>query len=151
MVWPKEEADTTGAATCVGAEPEAAGPGMGGAGPNARLDGGWEGMAGVETGVVTGVHTPFGDDVPPTRTPGASSESPWPCVPRSMKSERSFISKACMSSGLPWDSEEASHLEEKREIHFELTCCMKTEKKNPKKIIFIRQKVQLTHNYFLKN
>lgn len=89
---------------------------MGGAGPSARLDGGCGGLAGVDTGVVTGVHTPFGDDVPPTETPGASSASLWPCdtpPPRSMKRERSFISRAWMSSGLPCDSAAgASHLEQ---------------------------------------
>lgn len=118
MVWPKDEADTTLAATCAGAEPEAPGPWMGGAEPSARLEGVWGALVGcVETGVVTGVHTPFGDDVPPTETPGTSSASPWACgtpPPRSMKSERSFISRAWMSSGLPWDSADASHLEETR-------------------------------------
>lgn len=87
---------------------------MGGAEPRARLEGGWGGLAGrVETGVVTGVHTPFGDDVPPAEAPGASSVSPWgwgTAPPRSMKSERSFISRAWMSSGLPCDSVDASHL-----------------------------------------
>lgn len=126
VVWPK---DTTGAATCAGAEPEAPGPWMGGAGPSARLDGGWGGLAGVVTGVVTGVHTPFGDDVPPTDTPGTSSPSPWLCdtpPPRSMKSDRSFISSAWMSSGLPCDSAEASHLEETRETHLVLICYAQT-------------------------
>lgn len=65
--------------------------------------------------MVTGVDTPFGDDVPPTETPGANSTSPGLCgtpPPRSMKSERSFISRAWMSSSLPWDSEDSSHLTE---------------------------------------
>lgn len=59
---------------------------------------------------------PIGDEVPGTGAPEAKSAAEMsPCVdgtppPRSMKRDRSFISKAWMSSGLPWDSEEASLL-----------------------------------------
>lgn len=55
---------------------------------------------------------PFGDDVPGTGAPEAGSAakvSPWG-PPRSMKRERSFFSRAWMSSGLPCESVNASHL-----------------------------------------
>lgn len=60
--------------------------------------------------------TTSGDEVPVAEAPGAWSAaetSPWvggTPPPRSMKRERSFISRAWMSSGLPCDSADASHL-----------------------------------------
>lgn len=78
-------------------------------------------MAGwLDTGVVTDVlevgQGPIGDEVPAAWAPDAGSaaeRSPPvadPPPPMSMKRERSFISRAWMSSGLPWDSLNASHL-----------------------------------------
>lgn len=81
-------------------------------------------MAGwLEPGVVTDVleveQGPIGDEVPATEAPEAGSAanmSPWvdgTAPPRSMKRDRSFFSRAWMSSGLPWDSVNASHLRKK--------------------------------------
>lgn len=62
---------------------------------------------------------PNGDEVPATEAPEARSAaeiSPWldgATPPRSMKRDRSFLSRAWMSSGLVRDSEEASHLRRK--------------------------------------
>ena len=78
-------------------------------------------MAGrLEPGVVTVVvevePCPTGDEVPTTEAPEAGSParmSPWvegTPPPRSMKRDRSFFSRACISSGFPWDSADASHL-----------------------------------------
>ncbi len=59
---------------------------------------------------------PIGDEVPAAEAPEAGSAaktSPWldgTPPPRSMKRDRSFFSRAWMSSGLPWDSADASHL-----------------------------------------
>lgn len=63
---------------------------------------------------------PIGDEeVPaagaPAEAGSAAKMSPWvdgTPPPRSMKRERSFFSRAWMSSGLPWDSVNASHLRE---------------------------------------
>lgn len=58
---------------------------------------------------------PFGDEVPAAWAPEAGSAaemSPWvdgTPPPRSMKRDRSFFSRAWMSSGLPCDSVKASH------------------------------------------
>lgn len=100
------------------------GPCMGAAdprGPNARLEGSSGGLTDwVEPGAVTDVvevgPALMGDEVPAAAAPEAASAGKMsPCVdgtppPRSMKSERSFMSRAWMSSGLPTDSEEASVL-----------------------------------------
>lgn len=74
----------------------------------------------LEPGVVIDVleveQGPIGDEVPATEAPEAGSAakmSPWvdgTPPPRSMKRDRSFFSRAWMSSGLPWDSVNASHL-----------------------------------------
>lgn len=59
---------------------------------------------------------PIGDEVPATWAPevgSAAKMSPWDDgtpPPRSMKSDRSFFSRTWMSSGLPWESMDASHL-----------------------------------------
>lgn len=98
------------------------GPCMGVCEPSARLEGGWGGLAGwLEPGEVTEVleveQGPMGDEVPAAaEAPEAASAaraSPWAggtAPPRSMKRDRSFFSRAWMSSGLPWDSADASHL-----------------------------------------
>lgn len=97
------------------------GPWIGAGDPSARLEGGWGGLAAwLEPGVVTDVpeveQGPIGDEVPAAEAPEAGSAakmSPWAGgtpPPRSMKRERSFFSRAWMSSGFPWDSVEASHL-----------------------------------------
>ena len=68
------------------------------------------------TEVVEVEQGPIGDEVPPTDAPevgSAASRSPWgddTPPPRSMKRDRSFFSRTWMSSGLPWDSVDASHL-----------------------------------------
>lgn len=100
------------------------GPWAGEAGPrepSARLEGGTGGLAAwVELGVVLEVAevegTPNGDEVPAAEVPGAASPaegSPWDAgapPPRSIKRERSFLSRVWISSSLPWDSIAASHL-----------------------------------------
>lgn len=59
---------------------------------------------------------PIGDEVPAAEVPEAGSAgkmSPWEGgtpPPRSMKRDRSFFSRAWMSSGLPWDSVDVSLL-----------------------------------------
>lgn len=65
------------------------------------------------TGVLEVEQVPSGDDVPATEAGSAAKISP--CVggtppPRSMKRERSFFSRAWISSGLPCNSEVTSHL-----------------------------------------
>lgn len=66
------------------------------------------------TDVLEVEQVPSGDEVPAAEAPAARSAaemSPWvegTPPPRSMKRDRSFFSRAWMSSGLPWDS--ASHL-----------------------------------------
>lgn len=71
--------------------------------------------------------TPSGDEVPATEVPDAGSAaetSPWvggTPPPRSMNRERSFISRAWMSSGLPCDSVDASHLR-KLSVNVFATC-----------------------------
>lgn len=81
------------------------GPWIGAGDPKARLEGGWRGFAGrLEPGVVTDVveveHGPIGDEVPATGAPetGSAAElSPWvegTPPPRSIKRDRSFISRA---------------------------------------------------------
>lgn len=71
--------------------------------------------------------TPSGDEVPATEAPDAGSAaetSPWvggTPPPRSMNRERSFISRAWMSSGLPCDSVDASHLR-KLSVNVFATC-----------------------------
>lgn len=100
---------------CAGVEIGVPGPWIGTGDPSARLEGGCGGLAGWPVpGVVTDVleveQGPIGDEVPATEAPEAGSAakmSPWVGGPRSMKRERSFFSKAWMSSGLTWDS---SHL-----------------------------------------
>lgn len=68
------------------------------------------------TDVLEVEQTPIGDEVPATEAPEAGSAaemSPWvggTPPPRSMKRDRSFISRAWMSSGFPCDSVDASHL-----------------------------------------
>lgn len=73
----------------------------------------------LEPGVVTDVleveQGPIGDEVPAAEPPDAGSAkmSPWvggTPPPRSIKRDRSFFSRAWMSSGLPWDSVDPSHL-----------------------------------------
>lgn len=70
------------------------------------------------TDVLEAGQGPIGDEVPAAWAPDAGSaaeRSPPvadPPPPMSMKRERSFISRAWMSSGLPWDSLNASHLRE---------------------------------------
>lgn len=67
------------------------------------------------TDVVEVEQGPTGDEVPATAAGSAATMSPWvegTPPPRSMKRERSFISRAWMSSGLHCDSEECSHLKE---------------------------------------
>lgn len=62
---------------------------------------------------------PTGDEVPATATRSPAMTSPWLLgapPPRSMKRDRSFFSRAWMSSGLHCDSEDASHLKEKGNI-----------------------------------
>lgn len=104
------------------------GPWNGTGDPSVRLEGGCGGLAGwlgpdVATDVLEVEQEPIGDEVPATEAPEASSAaemSPWvggTPPPRSMKRERSFFSKAWMSSGLPCDSVDASHLR-KRSINF---------------------------------
>ncbi len=106
---------------CAGVETGVPGPWMGAGDPSARLEGGCGGLAGwLEPGVVTDVLEveagPNGDEVPAAEAPEAGSAakmSPWvggTPPPRSIKRERSFFSKAWISSGLPWDSVDASLL-----------------------------------------
>lgn len=81
------------------------GPWIGTGDPRARLEGGWRGFTGrLEPGVVTDVvevaHEPIGEEVPAAEAPEARSAatlSPWAegtAPPRSIKRERSFISRA---------------------------------------------------------
>lgn len=83
--------------------------------PNAKVEGGIGGLAeGPELDVAG--EGPTGVVVPATGAPVVGSQggsSPWAAgagPPRSMKRERSFLSRAWMSSTLPWDSTLASHL-----------------------------------------
>lgn len=68
------------------------------------------------TGVLEVEQVPSGDDVPATvATEAGSAAKISPCVggtppPRSMKRDRSFFSRAWISSGLPCNSEVTSHL-----------------------------------------
>lgn len=62
---------------------------------------------------------PMEDEVPAPEAPEVRSAvkmSPWvdgTPTPRSMKRDRSFLSRAWISSGFPKESEEASHLRNK--------------------------------------
>lgn len=118
VVWPKDEAGRT---LWAGAETGVPGPWTGAGDPRARLEGGWGRLAGrVEPGVPTDVVEvelgPNGDAVPatePTEVGSAAKMSPWvdgTPPPKSMKRDRSFISRAWMSSTLPCDSVDASDL-----------------------------------------
>lgn len=68
------------------------------------------------TGVLEVEQVPNGDEVPAAVATGAGSVAKIsPCVggtppPRSMKRDRSFFSRAWISSGLPCSSEVISHL-----------------------------------------
>lgn len=68
------------------------------------------------TGVLEVEQVPWGDEVPVTvATKACSAAMTSPCVggtppPRSMKRDRSFFSRAWISSGLPCNSEVTSHL-----------------------------------------
>lgn len=68
------------------------------------------------TGVLEEEQVPNGDDVPAAvATEAGSVAKTSPCAggtppPRSMKRDRSFFSRAWMSSGLPCSSEATSHL-----------------------------------------
>lgn len=121
VVWTIEEAgrtDDTGVAMgvpgpCMGTDVPKV--------PSARLEGGRGGLTDwLEPGAVAEVvevgPAPIGEEVTATEAPETGSEGKIsPCVdgtppPRSIKRERSFLSRAWMSSGLPTDSEEASDL-----------------------------------------
>lgn len=105
------------------------GPWIGAGGPTdpkARLQGGWRGLDGrLEPGVVMGAleveMATIGDVVPATEvpeTPSVAKTSPGvegTLPPRSIKRDRNFFSRTWMSSGLPWDSEDTSHLRGKRD------------------------------------
>lgn len=97
--------------------------------PNARLEGGRGGLTDwLEPGAVAEVvevgPAPIGEEVTATEAPEVGSEGKIsPCVdgtppPRSIKRERSFLSRAWMSSGLPTDSEEASDLRETVQMNY---------------------------------
>lgn len=65
------------------------------------------------TGVLEVEQVPNGDEVPAAvATEAGSVVKTSPCVggPRSMKRDRSFFSRAWISSGLPCSSEVTSHL-----------------------------------------
>lgn len=116
---------------CAGAEIGVPGPWLGAGDPiepRTRFEGGCGGLpCWLEPGTVTDVveveQGPTGDEVPAAVAPEASSAaemSAWvdgAPPPRSMKRDRSFLSKAWMSSGLPWDSEEASLLRNRDKIN----------------------------------
>lgn len=65
------------------------------------------------TAVLEVEQVPNGDEVPAMEAASTAEMSPWvggTPPPRSMKRDRSFFSRAWMSSGLPCDSVVASHL-----------------------------------------